>query len=98
MARRRRREVLGALGLFVLLTFLLARAWSPMWSVQIIADVALIAYGWAVYALERPSSVADAGERLLPALSRVSLLQPVIDGGAQPQQPGPRPEEYDAWR
>lgn len=54
MAHRRRREVLAALGLLVLSTFVLARAWSPMWALHLLVDVAFVAYLWAVCSIERP--------------------------------------------
>lgn len=87
MARRRRREVLGVLALVALLTFLLARAWSLMWTVQVLADVAFLAYGWAVLTLERPRLSNDSG-----AVARPSL-QPVLDGMGPRHQPGPKVEQ-----
>lgn len=84
MARRRRREVLGALGLCALLTFLLARLWPLMWSVHVMTDLALVVYAWAVYSLERPR----LGSELGPAARR--RLQPVLDGAGTRHQPGPR--------
>lgn len=98
MARRRRREVLGALGLCALLTFLLARSWSPMWTLHLAIDVALLAYGWAVYSLERPAAAVTAfGERPM-APARRSRLQPVLDGAVERDQPGPRRDMTDSWR
>jgi len=85
MARRRRREVLGALALLVLLTFLLARAWSFLWTLQVVADVSFLAYGWAVLSIERPSAVSREERAVLR-----SSLQPVLDLRRDRVQPGPR--------
>ena len=82
MARRRRREVLATLALLALTTFVLAQAWSVMWAAHILVDAALIAYGWAVMAIERPDAV--------PARPR---LEPVVQANREDQpRPGPRPE------
>lgn len=88
MARRRRREVLGALGLLALLTFLLARAWSPMWTIHVVADIALLAYGWAVLNLER-GPLPQRGADTAPFSPRTRLA-PVLDGAGPRHQPGPR--------
>lgn len=85
MARRRRREVLGALALLVMLTFLLARAWSLLWTLQVLVDVSFLAYGWAVLSIERPGT-DSRDER---AVMRPSL-QPVLDTRRHRVQPGPR--------
>jgi hypothetical protein len=84
MARRHRREVLGALGLCALLTVMLARTWSPMWSLHVMTDLALVVYAWAVYSLERPRLGNEPG----PVARR--RLQPVLDGVGPRHQPGPR--------
>lgn len=94
MARRRRREVLGALALAALLSFLLARAWSPVWAMHLLIDVALAGYSWAVYRIEcgpvpeRPSFSLQSG-------APMGRLQPVLDGGGPRAQPGPRRQDDD---
>jgi hypothetical protein len=83
MARRRRREVLGALALLALMTLLIARVWTPFWTVQILIDVALVTYGWAVLNLERPPQGQPSRTVARPR------LQPVLDGAGPRHQPGP---------
>ena len=98
MARRRRREVLVALVVGVVCSFLLARAWSALWTVHVLFDVALVAYVWAVLALERPGLVSarptltpvrhpEAGERDRPGPRRAA--EPILTGsgpaGAAPR-------------
>lgn len=78
MARRRRREVLAALGLLVVSTFVLARAWSAMWAVHVLVDVAFLAYLWAVCSIERPDLLQ----------SRPSF-GPVVDHAPARPAPGP---------
>lgn len=83
MARRRRREVLGALGLLALLTFLIARSWAPMWVINVPVVLAFAGYGWAVYSIERgPREVNE------PIAARLRL-QPVLDSAGPRHQPGP---------
>ncbi len=82
MARRRRREVLGGLALAAVTTLVLARAWSLLWSVHLIIDLALIAYAWAVWQIERPQD--DSGR---PAVT----LGPVLEPERPMVRPGPRP-------
>ena len=48
----RRRQVLGSVSVGVLLTFLLARAWSPMWLPTVVLFAFLCWYGLAVYRIE----------------------------------------------
>ena len=79
MARRRRREVLAALALAVLCSFILARAWSALWVVHLLLDGLLIAYLWAVVSLERPG--------LIPA--RPTLAPVPHPDAAERQPPGP---------
>ena len=81
MARRRRREVLGALGLMALITLLVARAWTPFWTVQVLVDLALLVYGWAVLTLERPR---------LGQESAMVAPQPVLSGSRSRHHPGPK--------
>ena len=94
MARRRRREVLGALALAALVSFLLARAWSLLWTLHVLVDLALIAYAAAVYALER-ANVEPLGSRIsmVPAVARAAQvrhrLQPVLDSSESTNRPGP---------
>ncbi len=90
MARRRRREVLGALALAALLTFLVARAWSPMWLMHVLIDFALLGYGWAVLNFERGPRPARADTGFMRP-----RLQPVMDVGAHRVVPGPRREDDD---
>ena len=85
MAKRRRREVLGALATLALLTFLLARGWSILWPLQLAVDLSFLAYGWAVLSIERPAALSAEGR----ALVRPSL-QPVLDVQRDRVQPGPR--------
>ena len=68
MARRRRREVLTGLALLAVTTFVLARAWSSLWALHLLVDAALLTYGYAVLAIERPD-VVDARPRLGPVLA-----------------------------
>jgi len=90
MARKRRREVLFALAFAALLTLLLARAWSAMWVLHLLVDVALIAYGWAVYTLESAAGTHGAARASGPLLRAPRLsLQPIVDEGTS-FQPGPR--------
>lgn len=55
-ARRRRREVLAGLGSLWIVSFLIARAWGPMWVVTVAITIAAIAYAIAVYRLEAPEA------------------------------------------
>jgi len=99
MARRRRREVLGALGLCVLLSLLLARSWSPMWSVHLLADGALAAYAWAVYSLERPTPLIDHDDEVVDLEAATRLARgPLPDGETPRHQPGPRSDVTGSWR
>lgn len=82
-ARRRRREVLAALATGVLLSFLIARNWSPMWLVTIGLLGALVAYGRAVYLFENPEA-RDGIET--PFRAR---LGPVMDDQRVMSRPGP---------
>jgi hypothetical protein len=84
MARRRRREVLGALGLMALITLLVARAWTPFWTMQVLVDLALLVYGWAVLTLERPRLGQESGMVTRPR------PQPVLSGSRSRHQPGPK--------
>ena len=84
MARRRRREVLGALCLMALMSFLIARAWTPFWTVQLLIDLALLTYGWAVLTIERPQPGEESRTVTRPR------LQPVLDGAGPRNQPGPK--------
>ena len=85
MARRRRREVLGALALLAVLTFLLARAWSVLWPLQLVIDGTFLAYGWAVLSIER---VGNPVREQRAALRQ--SLQPVLDVRRDRVHPGPR--------
>ncbi len=78
MAHRRRREVLAALALLALSTFVLARAWSPLWAVHLLVDVALVAYLWAVCSIERPD-----------LLQARPSFGPVVEPAAPRATPGP---------
>jgi hypothetical protein len=94
MARRRRREVLGALALAALLSFLLARAWSLLWTVHIAVDLALIAYAAAVFMHERPSVQSlDTNSSVSPLATRAievrRRLHPVLDPSVSANRPGP---------
>ena len=83
MARKRRREVLVALGVSAVLTLLLARGWSALWILHIAIDLALIAYGWAVYNIEQghpASGRSDGPPSVLRTSPRLSL-QPVLEDG-----------------
>lgn len=84
MARRRRREVLGALALLVVSTFALARAWSALWVLHLLVDVAFVAYLWAVCSIERPDLLQ----------SRPSF-GPVVEPSAPRPTPGPVRSEVD---
>ena len=89
MARRRRREVLGALALAALLTFLIARAWSPMWTLHVLVDIALLGYAWAVYTLERGPIQPRRSVTTPLQTSPKMRLQPVLDSEAVRAAPGP---------
>ena len=90
MARKRRREVLAALVVAALLTLLLARAWSVIWALHLLVDIALITYGWAVYTLESGAGPRAAAKPTGPLLRTPRLsLQPIVDERTS-FQPGPR--------
>jgi hypothetical protein len=84
MARRRRREVLGALALAAVTTLLLARAWSAFWALHLLVDVALLAYAYAVCQIERPD-----------LLSSRPSFGPVVESEAPRATPGPAPAHVD---
>jgi len=83
-ARRRRREVLGSLLLLAVTTLFIARAWPLFWTLQLVVDLALVAYGWAVLSIERPDSVSSR-----PSL--MPVLVPVTDSVQPRQVRQPRP-------
>lgn len=86
MARRRRREVLGTLGLLALLTLLVARVWSPAWVVNVPVVLAFAGYACAVYSIERaPHNVRE------PVDARMGV-QPVLDSTGPRNQPAPGPQ------
>ncbi len=90
MARKRRREVLAALVVAALFTLLLARSWSVLWAVHLLVDVALIAYGWAVFTLESNGAPRNVPQQSGPLLRTPRLsLQPIVDERTS-FQPGPR--------
>lgn len=49
MAQMRRQQVLAALIVAAVLTYFLTRLWSIMWGLHILVDIALVAYGIALY-------------------------------------------------
>ena len=76
-ARMRRRQVLGSAGVGLLLAFLIARAWSPMWVPTIGIAAFLGWYGLAVYRIE----TGNTG----PAVKTIQQrFGPVIDDQAPP--------------
>ncbi|NNK92483.1 MAG: hypothetical protein HKO87_08620 [Acidimicrobiia bacterium] len=78
MARRRRREVLVALTVAALCSFVLARAWSALWLIHLLVDGVLVAYLAAVVSLERPGS------------ARPSIAPVVHPEALGRERPGPR--------
>lgn len=83
-ARQRRREVLGTLVVTTLLSFLIARAWAPMWVVAAMSFFALLGYGWAFYQLENGGAGTAIG-------SLQQRFGPVPETGPAPEI-GPAPE------
>ncbi len=85
-ARRRRREVLAALVTGIVLSYLIARSWSPMWVATLGLIIATGLYGRAVYLLENPET---RGRGELATLR--SRLAPVVDDERAMSRPGPAP-------
>ncbi len=67
----------------MLLSFLIARSWSPMWVVTMGLFGALIAYGRAVYLFENPEA-REGNESPLRA-----RMGPVMDDQRVMSRPGP---------
>lgn len=89
MARKRRREVLAALAVLAILTFLLARSWSALWAIHLVVDIGLVVYAWAVYSIENgPARALSLTSSPLMTNPRMAF-QPILDDSLN-AQPGPR--------
>lgn len=94
MARLRRQQVLAALVGIAILTLIMTRLWSVVWVLQIVSDLAVIAFAFAWYsrssAASRPAVHAAVAEPEFEELEESWEYEPLYADGSSPE-----PEEFE---